>query len=289
MAGNDVFLYATEAGNDVRLRDPTTSGAGGATYSQALAVTLDDVTASVSQTAQHPQSLAATLDDVTAAVSQTATHPQSFSATLDGVTVAASQTASHPQSLIAALDGVTVAVAQGAQHQQTLAATIDSVTVAISQGATHPQALTATLDGIEFTAVQSVVGVIAESSVGGGRAMLGWDGAIYTDPEHTKRKAQGWERVYFDNSSARRVIEAAQDSSRDTLERKAKSADKQSAAQIEQVVPRTALLAAADKNAAQLLALETARVEIQQAQALIEAQAIEEADIAFVAAMLAGI
>ena len=120
----DIFLYAGEASpNDVKLRDPTTSGGGGASLTATIVVTLDGITAALAATLGHPATESATLDGVTFGSTGTVGHPITSAVTLDDVAFASSATVTHTAANLTAtidvlLDGIGFdATAESGQSQ----------------------------------------------------------------------------------------------------------------------------------------------------------------------------
>ena len=145
----DVFLYAGEASpNNVKLRDPTKSGGGGASLTATIAVTLDDITAALAATLGHSASESAMLDGVTVASTGTVGHPTTSAITLDDVTSAASAVLGHPATETVTLDDVTFDASATLDHAgASLTATVEVLLDGISFDATATAGLQSTKQG----------------------------------------------------------------------------------------------------------------------------------------------
>lgn len=104
----DVFLYQGEANpNDVKLRDPTTSGSS-VDHPATIAVTLADVSASINGTVGHPGTVSVQLADLSSSLNGTTGHPGTLAITLADADASINGTTGHPATVEALLDDVVV-------------------------------------------------------------------------------------------------------------------------------------------------------------------------------------
>ena len=149
MAGNDVFLFSVPSDAsvfDVRLRDPTTSGAAAGDITVTAAQTLADIVNSASVAVIITATAAQTLDAIVS---------------IADVDVVVSLNAS--QTLADIVSAASVAVTITATASQTLADVVSAVGVAVTISVTSGQ----TLDGIVNAASVAVVSVAGDVDLGG--------------------------------------------------------------------------------------------------------------------------
>ena len=140
----DVYLYTGEANpNDVKLRDPTTTGAPPVTGT--LAVTLADDTMAASATETFTGTLATTLAGVTLAATATETFTGTLAVTLGADTLSATATETFTGTLATTLSGDTLASTATETFVSTLATTLDGVTLVASGSETITGTLAVTL------------------------------------------------------------------------------------------------------------------------------------------------
>lgn len=122
----------------------------------------------------------------------------------------------------------------------------------------------------------------SSDGVGGGRPWSSWDGKTHPFPEEKPAKPRGWDRVYFHPASAPGYAEAQEVIERAKQDRPATGGDGGSETEAE-IARLQSQLSASARNVEQVRAeLDLQRQELEQRQ-------VEEADIAYVLAVLASL